>query len=329
MHKSIIILFLFPLLLVGAERTKQIDIVHNWTSNPNDQAFADISCLAAIKKTLQEKNIKILMTDLLNEEDSNDLSYVVVWNKPGYFKKETLNKFAQKKLLLFAWEPRVVQKDLYSTKFLENFKRVYTWDDDLVDNKKFFKFYYPVLLPMIQDRPSFEEKKLLTQISGNKRSKHSKELYSARESVIQFFEDKPCVFEFYGTEWGKRGYKNYKGAPANKLEVLKNYRFSVCYENMRDVKGYVTEKIFDCFAAGVVPIYWGASNITDFIPKNCFIDQRDFKDINEVYEHIRTMDKATYDTYIKNIQAYLESDQAKLFSLEMFNVIFLEAIRFP
>lgn len=29
---------------------------------------------------------------------------------------------------------------------------------------------------------------------------------------------------------------------------------------------YVTEKVYDAFVAGCVPIYWGAANIAHFIP---------------------------------------------------------------
>jgi hypothetical protein len=180
----------------------------------------------------------------------------------------------------------------------------------------------------MQNLPSFEEKKLVTQISSNKKSKHKHELYSERERVIQFFEDKND-FDFYGYAWEAKGYKNYRGSIDNKQETLKNYRFNVCYENIYDVRGYITEKIFDSFAAGAIPIYWGASNVTDYIPKNCFIDRRDFKDFNAVYDYIRTMDKATYETYLKNIEAFLKSDKAKLFTYEMLEVIFMEAIRFP
>ncbi|MBS0648337.1 MAG: hypothetical protein JSS10_03820 [Verrucomicrobia bacterium] len=329
MLKNIIILFLFPLLLLAGERKKQIDLVHDWPINPNDQGIIHSSWLAPIHQALQEKNIRFLATDLKNEKDHNELAYIVVWNKPPYLQKGALKKFAPKKLLLFAWEPPVYLPQLYSAEYLNQFKRVYTWDDDLVDNKKFFKFYYPVLQPLEKELVPFEKKKLLTQISSNKKSKHPKELYKEREEVIQFFEDKPDVFEFYGFTWEKKGYKNYRGTVENKISTLKNYRFSVCYENMRDVKGYVTEKIFDCFAAGVVPIYWGASNITDYVPKNCFIDRRDFQSFSEVYAYIRSMDKEIYESYIKNIQDFLCSDKAKLFSQEMFNVIFLEAIRFP
>ena len=41
---------------------------------------------------------------------------------------------------------------------------------------------------------------------------------------------------------------------------------------MRNVNGYVTEKIFDAFKAGCVPVYWGAENITKYVPAECFID---------------------------------------------------------
>jgi hypothetical protein len=309
---------------------KQVTLTHDWTANPNDQSFVENGSFKILSDTLKLKNTTIKVTDLSKEKDTDTLSYVVVWNKPGYLKNKTLSKFPKGKAILYAWEPPVVQRNLYSPRFTSKFKRVYTWNDDLVDNKKFFKFYYPVLQPMRSDLPTFEERKLLTQISGRKKSRHKKELYSARVSVIQYFQDKPeGEFEFYGFGWEKDNFRHYKGSVANKYETLKNYKFSVCYENMCNVKGYVTEKIFDCFAVGTIPIYWGASNITDYIPKECFIDRRDFKSFDEVATYIRSMDAETYETYIKNIRTFLDSDQAKLFSQEMFNVIFLESIRFP
>ena len=78
----------------------------------------------------------------------------------------------------------------------------------------------------------------------------------------------------------------YKGKAQNKIETIKHYKFCICYENTQNIKGYITEKIFDCFAAGVVPIYWGASNIEAYIPKTCFIDQREFQEFEEVYQFI-------------------------------------------
>ncbi len=333
--KYILALALAPMLLSAQpagyrERVKHVHLVHDWPVDPNDQSLVESGALGVIRDTLKLKHTTLKATDLSKEKDSAQLSYIVVWNKPGYLKDKILSKFPQKKAILYMWEPPVVQKNLYTDRFTSKFKRVYTWDDDLVDNKKFFKFYYPVLQHMRPNLPGFDDRKLLTQISGRKKSKHKKELYSARVSVIQYFQDKPeGEFEFYGFGWEKDHFRHYKGSVSDKFEVLQNYKFSVCYENMCDVKGYVTEKIFDCFAVGTIPIYWGASNITDYIPKECFIDRRDFKSFDGVMDYIRSMDEATYRGYIKNIQAFLESDRAKLFSQEMFNVIFLESIRFP
>lgn len=43
----------------------------------------------------------------------------------------------------------------------------------------------------------------------------------------------------------------------NKKAYLEQFRFNICPENM-DAPLYVTEKIFDAFAAGTIPIYGGA-----------------------------------------------------------------------
>lgn len=52
----------------------------------------------------------------------------------------------------------------------------------------------------------------------------------------------------------------------DKLGTLRHFRFALCFENCV-FPGYVTEKVFDCFLSGCVPIYLGAPDITDFIPK--------------------------------------------------------------
>jgi len=55
----------------------------------------------------------------------------------------------------------------------------------------------------------------------------------------------------------------------NKHATLKEYKYSLCFENSY-YPGYVTEKIFDCIAAGCTPIYWGG------IGGNIYNSQVDF-----------------------------------------------------
>jgi hypothetical protein len=55
-----------------------------------------------------------------------------------------------------------------------------------------------------------------------------------------------------------------------KLETIGDYHFCLAFENSV-APDYVTEKIYDCLLAGVVPVYLGAPNVVDFVPPGSFI----------------------------------------------------------
>lgn len=48
----------------------------------------------------------------------------------------------------------------------------------------------------------------------------------------------------------------------DKLQYLQQFRFNICPENV-DAPGYVTEKIFDAYRTGTIPIYHGAGNLPE------------------------------------------------------------------
>lgn len=112
-------------------------------------------------------------------------------------------------------------------------------------------------------------------------------------------------------------YFNYKGALSPKIPALQEYKFNLCYENV-SVSGYITEKIFDCFFAGCVPIYLGAPNINDYIPVNTFIDKRNFNTYEELYQYLVSISEEKYTEYINAIKGFLKSDQVFQFSAEHF-----------
>ena len=91
--------------------------------------------------------------------------------------------------------------------------------------------------------------------------------------------------------------------------------------------GYVTEKIFDSFQAGTVPVYMGAPNIADYIPKNCFIAREDFPSMEALFAYLSQMPKEEHAQYLKNIERFLESERAQAFSPEDFIHIFMDAIK--
>ncbi len=255
-------------------------------------------------------------------DDMTDVAAVISWNQIHPYFLEKISHIPQKRCFLFNFEPHVMWPALYERDLTHYFGKIFVMFDDIVDNCHYFKFRFPQpKQQMLQRIPNFVEKKLCTLINTNKYSpvNHPSELFSKRLEVIHFFENlKEDVFDLYGMGWD--GYRNWKGAFkwswAWKWHVLKKYRFVFCYENMCNQNGYITEKIFDAFVGGCVPIYWGADNITDEVPKECFIDRRGFGSTEEVYDFIKNMDESTYQTYIQAIQDYLASPKASLYSVQ-------------
>ncbi len=149
------------------------------------------------------------------------------------------------------------------------------------------------------------------------------ELYSLRRKAICYFsqfED----FKLYGRGWEKKlfGISNYeynaalsayKGSVDDKVLTLSNFKFSICFENAT-FGGYITEKIFDCFFAGCIPVYFGANDVEQFIPKKCFIDFRDFNGFSDLNSFLREFDESKFNEYQNSIQDFLDSDEFLIFS---------------
>ena len=52
-----------------------------------------------------------------------------------------------------------------------------------------------------------------------------------------------------------------------KLEWLQKFKFNICFENST-YPGYATEKLYEAYMGGTIPIYWGSPTIeVDFNPK--------------------------------------------------------------
>ncbi len=223
-----------------------------------------------------------------------------------------------------------------------HFRKIFTYQDDMIDNKKYFKLNYSHRIPDRIPRDITQKRKLCTVIAGKKTLNHPLELYSKRVEAIRWFEEHhPEEFDLYGINWNKprkfqggfskilnrstlirklctKKFPSWRGTIKNKRDVLKKYKFSICYENCKNVKGYITEKIFDCFFAGCIPVYWGADNITDHTPKECFIDKRDFSTYECLYEYMVNMTAEQYSDYLTAIESFLRSQKPHPFTIDYF-----------
>jgi hypothetical protein len=141
-------------------------------------------------------------------------------------------------------------------------------------------------------------------INGNHRpASRDGDLYSKRIEALVALSDFG-VIDLFGRGWDKWWSRNsmwlpywkhrralmsiYKGPCKSKYEVLSQYVFALCFENM-SMKSYITEKIFDCLYAGTIPIYLGAKDINDLVPDDIYIDCRRFSSWKEIYNEILGM----------------------------------------
>ena len=292
---------------------------------------------------------------ILNTSDISNVDFdILLFNE---FRKINFknNIYFEKYIIIF--ETELIKPDNWDLNNHAAFKKIFTWNDDFVDNKKYIKFYWPNNIPSNFKLPQSSKSYFCIMIAGNKLNFHENELYSERINAIKWFEKKHLdAFDLYGIGWDsgidripirylkknyyihkiinkiqkhlekitslkmliKNDFISYKGKIDNKNETLKKYKFSICYENAKGYPGYITEKIFDCFLAGCVPVYLGAPNITDFIPSNTFIDKRNFKTYGELYKFMKNMSEEEYSFYLKNIEKFMNSKEAKKFSAENF-----------
>lgn len=320
-HFFLFFCFLLPTFCQASAELKKVYISPGYWGDlfaVSDPRFNRDDCLKPLwdfRQAAADSGYLIEQTYDLN--GLSDFEYLIVFEVfPEQI--EILKQYPKEKLVLFLWEPPSVLPNNYNVNYHENFSRVYTWHDEFVDNVKYFKFQYPVMHSMIAERVPFDSKHLCTLIACNKQSNHPNELYSERKKLIAFFEFNDRVnFTLYG-KWWPDTYKTFQGSIDKKVDVLKDYRFCFAYENIKGIPGYITEKIFDCFHAGCVPIYWGAPNISDYIPKNCYIAREQFSNNREMYDFLRGMKEEQYNQYVDNIHRFLESSQAYPFSSQAF-----------
>ncbi|MCD4820806.1 MAG: hypothetical protein K8R11_01740 [Methanococcoides sp.] len=289
-----------------------------------------------LKQKLKEHGIDISTQDINSPFESE----FIIYNEMPKVNDILPNK--QNYLLLF--ESEIIRPDNWDVNRHRYFEKIFTWNDSFVDSVKYIKFNFPNKIDELPREIENHKNDFCTMIAGYKFKRHPLELYSERIKIIRWFEQNhPEDFDLYGMGWDKFQFKgifsalnrferkfqliskflkpkfpSYEGPVNSKKETLEKYKFAICYENARDIPGYITEKIFDCFFAGCVPIYWGAPNVTEHIPADTFIDRRNFSSYEGLYNYIQNMTDEEYTGYLQSIRDFIESAGIYPFSAECF-----------
>lgn len=229
---------------------------------------------------------------------------------------------------------------------LLRYRRVFTWNEDLIDGEHFLRLPYPNELQA--HTQEFERDLHCVLIASNKAllRPDARNLHDRRVQVIRAFESlAPQAFSLYGRGWnqpavrpgllgrivkrlqywrsrwaGTRAtlpFPSYRGTVHAKDDVLRRARVAIAFENAR-APGYVTEKIFDCLRCGCIPVYIGPDNIDDYIPPDCYIDGDRFPNAAELVAHVMALDEEDFAAYRHAMEVFLQSPASQIFSNEHF-----------
>ena len=273
------------------------------------------------------------------------------------FPKQNIESFTNKILYQFeapASMPHVSQN-------IEDMLKYYTlvFLAYKIENEDCYYFNYPQTYNEVIEKYFLtSNRKFLTLINSNIRPRpNPAELYSERIKAIEFFSrtndihlygfgwNKHLFFHFllnllYKTYFGRKKnlvdinfhiyqsalIKAYKGSVESKYRTLSKYLYAICFENMI-MPGYLTEKLFDCFFSGTIPVYLGAPDIEKYVPIECFIDMRNFKDYDKLKAFLKSLTTTQIKDYKDNISEYLHSDQYRAFTKEYFAEQFVKIIQ--
>jgi hypothetical protein len=247
-----------------------------------------------------------------------DVAYIISLTLLNQSILQSIAKHPKEKCFLFIQEPPTTHGYLYDRRLTQFFGKIFVMFDDLVDNNNYFKIYHPQRNEeMLQSAILFEEKKFCVMLQSNHYVQHPTSMYGERRNACSFFTAKKD-FDLYGARWD--GYASWKGPyhGKSKKNLIKNYKFTLSYENMHDQLGYITERIFDAFYAKTIPIYLGPKNINEYIPKECFINRIEFSSYENLYQHMKNINKTRYEEYINNAQNFINSPKSEHFSSTSF-----------
>lgn len=130
----------------------------------------------------------------------------------------------------------------------------------------------------------FDKIKKLSIIISNRENEIQ---YQIRQNLVKKLLDSDIDFDMYGLGWNLND-SRYKGFLSNKLDGLRDYKYSICIENTRE-NGYITEKFNDAILCGTVPLYYGAPDVDKHYPNSSeFLDISSENVIEDIENIINT-----------------------------------------
>jgi len=252
------------------------------------------------------ENISDLEQRLKSEFDYIQAKYPSValnihdwWGKP--------NDRGRGKNILFATEGYITITNNYNVLFIKKY------DAFITNNSKFKELHPDLNIFLINAPPNWEnyykidafvpfENKIkgICSLQRVYKTNSAGDINYMKHTVMNELNVEPhLVLHTFGpAPFGKsgsyQGNLGYKHSHYYNLKKINEYLFCWCPEPIYHELwsyDYVTERLFNCFKSKTIAIYYGCYNIEEMIPKELYVDYRDFSDLNSLAEFLIELSK--------------------------------------
>lgn len=239
----------------------------------------------------------------------------------------------KKDCTLIRMEPSVVLPANFSKTRNRQFGKILTLGGQF--SKHSGSLGWPLVWPnrkKIYEIGSSNRSEKVVLINGNKISLIKGELYSLRRKSIKSITN----LDLFGTSWDSskysrlkilirnfifalisfrlprfsgvklwfQSYPESKGEVDNKLTTLSSYKYALVIENSAE---YMSEKLFDAFFAGCIPIYVGPNVENYGIPKNIVVQAE--PNLKSIEQALETAKEMNFENFQQDLRKFLSDEK--------------------
>jgi hypothetical protein len=260
-------------------------------------------------------NIRELPLYLLERKDIVKILYTI--ESPNIrhqlqWMKEFLEKFD---IVLTYWKPLLEISNTLYFPFIYRFDHQNKNDMELLQTNKGVDKSVCIILEKRDFRDEYEINNIKLRAQDYLRFEYAKHIKT---------------IDCYGDTWKPYSNQiNYKPTinrfldQQKTIDVMVNYTFTLIIENC-DAENYVSEKIYDAFTVGSIPLYYGNNSELLNIPNDMYIDLKTIRP-NRIREYLDNLTNEEIEQYRKNIYEKREEVMRRA-SVNEYNKLLQEVI---
>jgi hypothetical protein len=252
-----------------------LPIIDHLFAHANSSSFDDPSEFNWDRQNFNNYDFIIITDDTLNYVD--------------FFKRQNKK--------VYAWlleSPQVKPHAIdYIKQNYDKFDKIFTHNKELLNlfNNCILQTFGGCWIPK-DERKIHDKTKNISFISSRKKSTEG---HLLRNKILDYYTVNEKDIDIFGRE---------VNPIENKIEGLKDYKFSIVIENCRE-DFYFSEKLIDCLQTGTIPIYWGFPSVNKFFDSNGILTFGNITELFFIIEKINN-NEIKYEDYSEAINNNFE-----------------------